>query len=181
MLSDESLACKSLDGDMSAFEELVNRYKRPVFSIVYRMIGQYQEAEDITQEVFIKAYRKLTLYDTSLKFSAWIGRITHNTCIDLIRKDKNYQVVNSDNLIVEDVEESVDEHIIRKEQKQWIEEQIRQLKPGYSTPLLLFHQGGLSYEEIAKSMNVPLSIVKNRIFRARKMLKEKMAGYYKEA
>ncbi len=180
-MDDREIVERCLSGDIECFSYLVENYKKLVYSIALRLIKDPHTAEDITQEVFIKAYRKLTLYDTSLKFSAWIGRITHNTCIDLIRKDKNYQVVNSDNLIVEDVEESVDEHIIRKEQKQWIEEQIRQLKPGYSTPLLLFHQGGLSYEEIAKSMNVPLSIVKNRIFRARKMLKEKMAGYYKEA
>lgn len=180
-MDDREIVERCLSGDIECFSYLVENYKKLVYSIALRLIKDPHTAEDITQEVFIKAYRKLALYDTSLKFSAWIGRITHNTCIDLIRKDKNYQVVNSDNLIVEDVEESVDEHIIRKEQKQWIEEQIRQLKPGYSTPLLLFHQGGLSYEEIAKSMNVPLSIVKNRIFRARKMLKEKMAGYYKEA
>ena len=180
-MDDREIVERCLSGDIECFSYLVENYKKLVYSIALRLIKDPHTAEDITQEVFIKAYRKLTLYDTSLKFSAWIGRITHNTCIDLIRKDKNYQVVNSDNFIVEDVEESVDEHIIRKEQKQWIEEQIRQLKPGYSTPLLLFHQGGLSYEEIAKSMNVPLSIVKNRIFRARKMLKEKMAEYYKEA
>jgi RNA polymerase sigma-70 factor (ECF subfamily) len=180
-MDDREIVERCLSGDIECFSYLVENYKKLVYSIALRLIKDPHTAEDITQEVFIKAYRKLALYDTSLKFSAWIGRITHNTCIDLIRKDKNYQVVNSDNLIVEDVEKSVDEHIIRKEQKQWIEEQIRQLKPGYSTPLLLFHQGGLSYEEIAKSMNVPLSIVKNRIFRARKMLKEKMAGYYKEA
>jgi RNA polymerase sigma-70 factor (ECF subfamily) len=83
-------------------------------------------------------------------------------------------------MIIEDTDDSADEIVIKKEKKQWIEEQIRQLAPGYKTPLLLFHQGGLSYEEIARSMNVPLSIVKNRIYRARKMLKEKMADYYRE-
>ena len=83
-------------------------------------------------------------------------------------------------MIVEDTDESADELVIKKERKQWIEEQIRQLGPGYKTPLLLFHQAGLSYEEIARSMMVPLSIVKNRIYRARKMLKEKMVDYYGE-
>jgi len=179
-MEDKEIVERCLNGDIECFGYLVTNYKKLVYSIALRLVKDPHTAEDVTQEVFLKAYRKLALYDTSMKFSAWIGRITHNTCIDLIRKEKNYQVVNSDDHIIEDMEDSADEHIIRKERKQWIEEQINQLKPEYKTPLLLFHQGGLSYDEIAKSMNVPMSIVKNRIFRARKMLKEKMAEYYKE-
>lgn len=180
-MEDKEIVERCLNGDIECFGYLVEKYKKLVYSIALALMKDPHTAEDISQEVFIKAYRKLGLYDTSLKFSAWIGKITHNTCIDLIRKDRNYQVVNSDNPIIEDMEESADEHIIRKERKEWIKEQIRQLKPGYKTPLLLFHQGGLSYGEIARSMNVPLSIVKNRIFRARKILKGKMAEYYREA
>ena len=90
MLSDESLASKSLEGDMSAFEELVNRYKRPVFSLVYRMVGQYQEAEDITQEVFINVYEKLYQFDSNRKFSPWIYRIATNASISALRKKKSY-------------------------------------------------------------------------------------------
>ena len=82
--------------------------------------------------------------------------------------------------MIEDTDESADELVIKKDLKQWIEEQIIQLDTGYKTPLLLFHQAGLSYEEIARSMGVPLSIVKNRIYRARKMLKEKMSEYFGE-
>ncbi len=179
-MDDKEVVERCLNGDTECFSYLVTNYKKLVFSIALRLIKDPHLAEDVTQEVFIKAFSKLDLYDTSLKFSAWVGRITHNTCIDWIRKNRNYQVVNSDDPVIEDTEDSVDELIIRKERKQWIEDQIRQLKPGYRTPLLLFHQGGLSYDEIAKSMNVPLSIVKNRIFRARKMLKERMAEYYEE-
>jgi len=69
LISDESLALQSLGGDISAFEELVNRYKKPVFSIVYRMIGQYQEAEDITQDVFVNVYQKLYQFDSNKKFA----------------------------------------------------------------------------------------------------------------
>lgn len=179
-MEDKEIVERCLNGEIDCFSHLVTNYKRLVYSIALRLLKDPHLSEDVTQEVFIKAYRKLALYDTNLKFSAWIGRITHNTCIDMIRKDRNYLVADSDNPVIEDSEESADEYIIRKERKEWIEEQIRQLKPAYKTPLLLFHQGGLTYEEIAKSMNVPLSIVKNRIFRARKMLREKMNEYYRE-
>ncbi len=179
-MEEKEIIERCLNGDTDCFSNLVVNYKKLVYSIALRFVKDPHTAEDITQEVFLKAYKKLSLYDTSMKFSSWIGRITHNTCIDCIRKDRNYTLVNSDEPVIEDLDEPADEIVIKKERKQWIEEHIRMLEPGYKTPLLLFHQGGLSYEEIARSMKVPLSIVKNRIYRARKMLKEKMAEYYKE-
>jgi len=181
-MEDKVIVEKCLNGDTDSFEYLVAKYKKLVYSIALRFLRDTHLAEDITQEVFFKAFRKLDMYDTNMKFSAWISRITHNTCIDTIRKNKNYSVAAGDEPVMEDTEgESADEVLVKKEKKQWLEEQIRLLKPGYKTPLLLFHQAGLSYEEIAKTMNVPLSIVKNRIYRARKMLKEKMNEYYREA
>jgi len=180
-MEDKMIVEKCLKGDIDSFEYLVAKYKKLVYSIALRFFKDSHIAEDITQEVFFKAYRKLGMYDTDMKFSAWISRITHNTCIDTLRKNKNYSVAAEENPIVEDTAEAADEVLVNKEKKQWLEEQIRQLKPGYKTPLLLFHQAGMSYEGIAKAMNVPLSIVKNRIYRARKMLKEKMAEYYREA
>lgn len=180
-MEDKLIVEKCLKGDTDSFEYLVAKYKKLVYSIAFRFFNDPHLAEDITQEVFFKAYRKLNMYDTNMKFSAWISRITHNTCIDTIRKNKNYSVAAEENPVIEDTAEAADEIVVEKEKREWLEEQIRLLKPAYKTPLLLFHQGGLSYEEIAKSMNVPLSIVKNRIYRARKMLKEKMSEYYREA
>lgn len=179
-MEDKEIVERCLKGEIDCFSHLITNYKKLVYSIALRFVNDPHTAEDITQEVFFKAYKKLALYDTNMKFSAWIGRITHNTCIDIIRKDKNYQLVSGDEVVIEDTDESADDIVIKKERKQWIEEQIRQLDPAYKTPLLLFHQAGLSYEEIARSMKVPLSIVKNRIYRARKMLKEKMTEYYRE-
>ncbi|UZQ85339.1 sigma-70 family RNA polymerase sigma factor [Thermoclostridium stercorarium] len=180
-MEDRMIVERCLNGDTDSFEYLVTKYKKLVYSIALRFFNDPHLAEDVTQEVFFKAYRKLYMYDTNMKFSAWISRIAHNTCIDTLRKNKNYSVSAEENPVVEDTAEAADEILVRKEKKHWLEEQIRVLKPDYKTPLLLFHQAGLSYEEIAKTMNVPLSIVKNRIYRARKMLKEKMAEYYREA
>ncbi|WP_054695846.1 RNA polymerase sigma factor [Syntrophomonas palmitatica] len=88
MTSDESLAVQALEGDLAAFEELVDRYKNRIFSVVYRMVGQYQEAEDITQEVFIHLYQKLYQFDRDKKFSPWVYRIACNTSITELRKKK---------------------------------------------------------------------------------------------
>ncbi|MGB4303692.1 MAG: sigma-70 family RNA polymerase sigma factor, partial [Syntrophomonadaceae bacterium] len=88
MLSDEILAERILHGDTAAFEELVNRYKNSIFHIVYRMVGQYQEAEDITQEVFILVYDKLYQFDRTKRFRPWIHRIAVNTAISNLRKKK---------------------------------------------------------------------------------------------
>jgi len=171
---------RCLNGETDCFSYIVLNYKKLVYSIALRFLKDPDAAEDITQEVFLKAYKKLHMYDRNMKFSAWIGRITHNTCIDAIRRNKNHLTVSTEEQDVQAYGVSPDETVIKKERKEWLEEQIRLLAPGYKTPLLLFHKGGLSYEEIAKSMNVPISIVKNRIYRARKMLKEKMASYYGE-
>jgi RNA polymerase sigma-70 factor (ECF subfamily) len=179
-MEERNIIERCLNGDTDCFSYLVFNYKKLVYSIALRFTRDPHAAEDIAQEVFLKAYKNLHMYDCNMKFSAWIGRITHNTCIDVLRRNKNYFVASSDEQVIEDYKDSPDEMVIKKERKEWLEGQIRLLAPGYKTPLLLFHKGGLSYEEIARVMNVPLSIVKNRIYRARKMLKDKMTSYYGE-
>lgn len=86
MTSDELLASRSLNGDLDAFEELVNRFKNRVFALVYRIVGQQQEAEDVTQEVFLAVYEKLYQYDKNKKFAPWIFRIATNASISALRK-----------------------------------------------------------------------------------------------
>ena len=87
-MEDKEIVERCLKGELECFSHLVANYKKLVYSIALRFLKDHQSAEDITQEVFLKAYKKLSLYDTNMKFSAWIGRITHNTCIDTIRKNK---------------------------------------------------------------------------------------------
>lgn len=87
-MEDRMIVERCLNGDTDSFEYLVTKYKKLVYSIALRFFNDPHLAEDVTQEVFFKAYRKLYMYDTNMKFSAWISRIAHNTCIDTLRKNK---------------------------------------------------------------------------------------------
>ena len=179
MLSDESLACKSLDGDMSAFEELVNRYKRPVFSIVYRMIGQYEEAEDITQEVFINVYEKLYQFDSNKKFGPWIYRIATNASISALRKKKKVITLDFDEAYGKAYEDyytadSGNPQLMfeREELKFFTDKAINELPENYRVVIMLRYQMDLNNQEIAEVLGVSKENIEVRVHRARKALRK---------
>jgi RNA polymerase sigma-70 factor (ECF subfamily) len=175
-LSDFELIGKILNEDREYFSELISRYKNLVYSIILRMINRPTEAEDLAQEVFIKIYNNLDKYYPEFKFSTWVIRITTNHVIDFRRKKV------ADYAPLEDVEydlavpDTPEENFIRKEERRNLENIINNLPDMYKIPIVLYHQQGLSYQEIAEVIDEPLSKVKNRIFRARRLLKEKLMG-----
>lgn len=175
-LEDYALVIKAEKGDDSAFEELVIRYKNLVYSIILRMINDSEQANDLAQEVFIKVYKNLGRYQPEFKFSTWLIRITTNHIIDFRRKKKQ-EVVNIDSLTEEPRDDrSPEAALIQKEKTQLIQKTVNSLPEMYKLPLVLYHQQGLSYQEIADILEEPLSKVKNRIFRGRKLLKEALEG-----
>ncbi len=187
MLSDESLACKSLDGDISAFEELVNRYKRPVFSIVYRMIGQYQEAEDITQEVFINVYEKLYQFDSNKKFSPWIYKIATNASISALRKKKKVITLDFDEAYGKAYEDYYTTGLTdpqfmfeREELKIFTDKAINELPENYRVVIMLRYQMDLNNQEIAEVLGVTKENVEVRVHRARKALRKIVEKHWEE-
>ncbi|MDD3272137.1 MAG: sigma-70 family RNA polymerase sigma factor [Syntrophomonadaceae bacterium] len=187
MLSDESLVCKSLDGDMSAFEELVNRYKRPVFSIVYRMIGQYQEAEDITQEVFINVYEKLYQFDSNKKFGPWIYRIATNASISALRKKKKVITLDFDEAYGKAYEDyytadSGNPQLMfeREELKFFTDKAINELPENYRVVIMLRYQMDLNNQEIAEVLGVSKENIEVRVHRARKALRKIVQKHWEE-
>jgi RNA polymerase sigma-70 factor (ECF subfamily) len=187
LLSDESLACKSLDGDMSAFEELVNRYKRPLFSIVYRMIGQYQEAEDITQEVFINVYEKLYQFDSNKKFGPWIYRIATNASISALRKKKKVITLDFNETYGKAYEDyyladSGDPQLMfeREELKIFTDKAINELPENYRVVIMLRYQMDLNNQEIAEVLGVSKENVEVRVHRARKALRKIVEKHWEE-
>ena len=174
-MTDYDIIKSCLEGDKDAFAVLVNRYKNLVYSIVLRMVNDREECNDIAQEVFIKIYKNLDKYYPSYKFSTWVIRITTNHVIDYRRK-KRAEIVP-----IDDVEyglttsKSPEEEYIQKEKKNNLEQLINELPQMYKVPIVLYHQQGLSYQEIADAMNISLSKVKNRIFRGRRMLKDELS------
>lgn len=162
-----------LEGRTEHFEILVDRYQKLVYSLALSYLKDPQLAEDAAQEAFTKAYKHLASYNPAFKFSTWIARITANTCTDLLRKKKDYCPIE-EAFEVTDPKGTPEQQVIGKETKDRLKSLINRLDPKYKQPLMLFHAAGMKYEEIAEYLKVPMSIVKNRIFRARKMLRQAM-------
>lgn len=163
-----------MSGDQNAFAQLVNRYKNLVYSVVLRMVNNTEEANDLAQEIFIKLYKNLDKYQPEYKFSTWLIRISTNHIIDYRRKRKKETVS------IEEIPYELTNHItpekeyVKKEEIKQLECAIKTLPDLYKIPIVLYHQQGLRYQEIADTIGEPLSKVKNRIFRGRKMLKESL-------
>jgi len=187
LTSDEILVCKSLQGELYAFEELVNRYKNQIFALVYRMVGQYQEAEDITQEVFIMAYEKLYQFDMSKKFSPWIYKIAVNSSFSALRKKKKVVMLNfEDNYRktgngyhpanISDPQLTFE----RKELKEEIKSAISELPDSYRAVIILRYEMDLDNQEIAEVLDISKQNVEVRIHRARKALRKILVRRWEE-
>ena len=176
MINDELLAAKALGGDLGAFEELVNRYKKSVFTIVYRIIGQYQQAEDITQEVFLIVYEKLYQFDVGKKFAPWIHRIAVNTTITALRKKKKVVNVMFDETYIQDNvtgSDLDDPQVIfeRNELSSFINEVIMELPENYRIIIALRYQMDYSNGEIAEVLGISKENVEVKVHRARKAMR----------
>jgi len=171
-MSDYEIIQACLDGDRDCFSELVSRYKNLVYSIILRMVIDKEEANDLAQEVFIKIYKNLNKYHSDFKFSTWIMRITTNHVIDYRRKKKQQTIPIEDIELVVSEDASPEARYIEKENLEVLKKVVESLPDMYKVPIVLYHQQGLSYQEIAAVVEEPLSKVKNRIFRGRKMLKD---------
>lgn len=180
-VADAELVLRALAGREDGFEELVRRYQRPIVAYVYRMVGDYDSALDLTQEVFIKVYNSLGRYRPEYKFSTWIYRIAHNSAIDHLRRDAASRI--------EDLEiegeggrtfekpfasrnPTPEQESEQSERRAEIEEVVGELPPAYRELIVLRHSHDLSYDEIAEVTGLPLGTVKNRIFRAREAMRE---------
>lgn len=187
-LDDRKLAALAASGREAAFRELLARYERPVFSLVYRMVRNRTLAEDLAQEAFIRAFNAISSYKPSYKFSNWILKIANNHTIDYLRKRKldtisidgapnatSDEEVGRTRLSLESGDESPQEYVENRELGGQIESAIGTLREEYRTAVLLRHVEGYAYEEIAEIMDVPLGTVKTYLHRARGELKQRLA------
>lgn len=175
MPTDENLIKQVLSGDTDAFAVIVDRYKTRVFTLAYRMLACREEAEDISQESFVKIYGSLKKYDAGLtRFSTWVYRITYNLCVDHLRKRKETAPLEEDMLAASS--KAPEELAVAADSARTLHKAVQSLPEEYRVPLVLFHFQELSYQEICRVLDVPMSIVKNRLFRARKILRQKLDG-----
>lgn len=192
--NDHELIALARTGSEKAYRELLDRYQRPVFSLVYRMVRDRELAEDLAQETFIKVFNHLDKYNPSYKFSSWIFKIASNLAIDSMRRKKPATVsidgsrhaetaaeMESTRITIESGDENPEEALASKQLGAEIEQAIGQLRPEYRTAILLRHVEGRPYEEISEIMGIPLGTVKTYIHRARAELRETLAHLRIEA
>ena len=180
-LKERELIRKAKQGDMLAFEELILKHEKIVYNVALRMMNHSEDAKDISQEVFLKAYRSLVNFDERSAFSTWLYRITHNTCIDEMRKRKGKQSYSLEEELeneegsmqrqIADEGDTPEESLLRQEQKSEILQALDTLSEEHKAAIILRDVKGLSYEEIAEILELSLGTVKSRISRARNQLK----------
>jgi RNA polymerase sigma factor, sigma-70 family len=179
--SEKNLLERAKAGDIGAFEQLVEGYQRKIFNIALRMLGNYDDAGDLSQEVLIRIYKSIKNFKEQSSFSTWIYRITTNVCLDEIRKRKNKKTISLDEDIKVDEGEMkrqiesdgpTPEDIVEQEElKKLVNDAIGMLSQEHKMAIILRDMQGLSYEEISEVLKLPEGTVKSRINRARQALK----------
>ena len=179
----DQLIRKALSGDQSAYEGLMKRYHHGIYVMIYQMIKNREETEDLVQETFMKAFNALRNYNDQFAFSTWLYKIAYNNCIDAIRKRKlktlplDRPIQHSDGETTQEIRDdstSPEGEYLYDEKRRFIQSAIDSLPDIYREVILLRHQEERSYEEISGMLNLPIGTVKARIFRAREVLKKKL-------
>ena len=185
MTNDRVLIAEILSGNQAAFQTFVSAYQKLVAHVVFRMVRNDSDREDLCQDVFLKAYRNLDGFQFACKISTWLARIAHNTCMNYIEKkkvpllgdllpDKNSNVVDE----IDGRGPSPEQFTEGRDLDQRIRDEVDLLPPQYGILVVLYHLEQMSYEEIADVTSQPLGTVKSYLYRARKMLKESLLEKY---
>ncbi|HMU60266.1 MAG TPA: sigma-70 family RNA polymerase sigma factor [Gemmatimonadales bacterium] len=187
-MSDQDVVLEARAGRQAAYRELVRRYERPIFSLIYRMVRNREQAEDLSQETFVKALNAIESYRPEYKFSSWIFKIANNVSIDHLRRREldtlsldgsphalTPEAIQASALQLGDRQETALEELEAKELGGEIEVAIAGLRPEYRACILLRHVEGRPYEEIATMLDLPLGTVKTYIHRARGELRQALA------
>lgn len=177
-VDDRELVAAAVLGVDGSFEELVKRYQRAISLYVHRMVGDYDAALDLTQEIFIKVYSSLSRFRPEFRFSTWIYKIAHNAAVDHLRRNARQQSLdigspgNQYELPIENGKLNPEQESERAECRVRIESVVRGLPTAYRELVFLRHSQDLTYDEIVEITGLPLGTVKNRLFRAREMMRQ---------
>jgi RNA polymerase sigma-70 factor (ECF subfamily) len=173
---------RAKNGDQSAFQLIVDKYKTQVASIAYKMVGDYEDAKDISQIVFVKTYQNLVNFDTTKKLSTWLYRITINASIDFIRKHKKHKHELLDNIFGELKEKKQDvEKVYQRSLIKWaINDSMKMLNPRQKAVFVLRDLEGLDIKEVAQITDMPQATVRWYLHRARSKLRSELAKHHPE-
>ena len=179
--SDEELVARSMGGDLDSFNQLVLRWERPIYALAYRVIGREEDARDVAQETFLRAFRALSGFKGQAKFSSWLYRITLNLCRDWIRKEKRTPVSQAPEGI-DIIElageatpaESIEQLVGRKELGRAVSRAMAMLPEEQRTAIILKEYHGLTFQEIADMLDCPLSTVKTRLYQGLSVVRKQL-------
>jgi RNA polymerase sigma-70 factor (ECF subfamily) len=180
--SDEELVARSIGGDQESFNQLVLRWERPIYALAYRVIGREEDARDVCQETFLRAFRALNGFRGQAKFSSWLYRIALNLCRDWVRKERRTPVVQAPEELevlemaaVREPTPSVEDLVARRELTRVVERAMARLPEEQRTAIILKEYHELTFQEIADLVGCPLSTVKTRLYQGLSVLRRELA------
>src|ERR671915_2230424 len=182
--TDEELVARSRDGDVDSFNQLVLRWERPIYALAYRVIGRDEDARDVAQETFLRAFRALPGFKGQAKFSSWLYRIALNLCRDWIRRQRRAPVMQApegvelvDLVSERGPVESIEDLVARRELSAVVEEAMALLPEEQRTAIVLKEYHGMTFQEIADLQGCPLSTVKTRLYQGLSVLRRQLTRY----
>jgi RNA polymerase sigma-70 factor (ECF subfamily) len=180
--TDEELVARSRGGDVDSFNQLILRWERPIYALAYRTIGREEDARDLVQETFLRAFRALPGFRGQAKFSSWLYRIALNLCRDWIRRERRTPVVQPpegvdvlDMAATVEPSESLDDVVARRDTARLVEALMASLPEEQRTAIVLKEYHGLTFQEIADLVGCPLSTVKTRLYQGLTVLRRELA------
>jgi len=180
--TDEELVARSIGGDADSFNQLVLRWERPIYALAYRTIGREEEARDVCQETFLRAFRALPGFRGQAKFSSWLYRIAINLCRDWVRRERRAATVQAPEGVdlmelAADAgpSESIEDLVARSDQVRAVERAVALLPEDQRAAIVLKEYHGLTFQEIADLLGCPLSTVKTRLYQGLTVLRRELA------
>ncbi len=180
--TDEELVARAMRGDADSFNQLILRWERPIYALAYRTIGREEDARDVCQETFLRAFRALPGFRGQAKFSSWLYRIALNLCRDWIRRERRapvFQAPDGVDLIelaaAAEPSESIEDLVARKDMTELVERAMTMLPEEQRTAIVLKEYHGLTFQEIADLQACPLSTVKTRVYQGLTVLRRELA------
>jgi RNA polymerase sigma-70 factor (ECF subfamily) len=180
--TDEELVARSIRGDADSFNQLVLRWERPIYALAYRTIGREEDARDLVQETFLRAFRALPGFRGQAKFSSWLYRIALNLCRDWIRRERRAPLVQVpegidvlDLAATAEPSEQIESLVARRDIARRVEKLMAQLPEEQRTAIILKEYHGLTFQEIAELLGCPLSTVKTRLYQGLTVLRRELA------
>lgn len=180
--TDEELVARSIRGDADSFNELILRWERPIYALAYRTIGREEDARDVCQETFLRAFRALPGFRGQAKFSSWLYRIALNLCRDFVRRERRAPVVQPPEGVdlielaaAAEPSESIEDLVARQALSRSVEKAMALLPEEQRTAIVLKEYHGLTFQEIADLVGCPLSTVKTRLYQGLTVLRRELA------